>query len=106
MAKISDFDTTAPYEAEYIDINEIIGKPIIIKDVSPFENNKGKGVHALIECGGNEWRICTHGVVVVDSLGRAEVLEALKSGETIECKFVKVPSKTNNGREVLKLEDA
>ena len=105
MAKISDFDTTAPYEAEYIDINEIIGKPIIIKDVSPFENNKGKGVHALIECGGNEWRICTHGVVLVDRLSRTEILEALKT-ESIECKIVRVASGSDKSRQVLKLEDA
>lgn len=105
MAKISDFETSAPYEAEYIDINEIIGKPISIKDVSPFENNKGKGIHALIECDGNEYRICTHGVVLVDRLTRAEVLEALKT-ESIECKIVKVASGTDKSRQVLKLEDA
>ena len=105
MAKISEFSTTAPYEAEYIEVNDILGKPIKILGVTVFSNNKGPGAYALIELDGKQYRICTHGVVVVDSLGRAEVLKALEAGEVIECKFVKVPSKTNNGREVLKLED-
>ena len=105
MAKISDFETTSPYEAEYIEVDDIIGKPIIIHDVTPFENNKGKGIHALIECDGKEWRICTHGVVLTDKLSRTEILEALKT-ENIECKIVKVASSTDKTRQVLKLEDA
>jgi len=105
MAKISDFDTTAPYDAEYIDINEIIGKAISILDVTPFENNKGKGIHALIKYEGVPYRICTHGVVLVDRLSRAEVLNALKD-ESIECKIVRVASGSDKSRQVLKLEDA
>lgn len=105
MAKISDFETTSPYEAEYIEIDELIGKPIIIHDVTPFENNRGKGIHALIELDGKEFRICTHGIVLTDRLSRAEVLEALKT-ESIECKIVKVSSSTDKTRQVLKLEDA
>ena len=106
MAKISDFETTSPYEAEYIEVDEIVGKPIIIKDVTPFENNKGKGVHVLVVLDGKEYRICTHGVVLTDRLSRAEILEALKGGESIECKIVKVSSSTDKTRQVLKLEDA
>lgn len=105
MAKISDFDTTAPYEAEYIDINEIIGKAISIIDVTPFENNKGKGIHALIECEGKEYRLCTHGIVLVDRLTRTEVLDTLKT-ERIDCKIVRVASGSDKSRQVLKLEDA
>lgn len=105
MAKISDFETTSPYEAEYIEIDELIGKPIIIRDVTPFENNRGKGIHALIELDGKEFRICTHGIVLTDRLSRAEILEALKT-ESIECKIVKVSSSTDKTRQVLKLEDA
>ena len=105
MAKISEFSTTAPYEAEYIEVNDILGKPIKILGVTVFSNNKGPGAHALIELDGKQYRICTHGVVLTDRLSRAEVLDALKT-ESIECKIVKVSSSTDKTRQVLKLEDA
>lgn len=105
MAKISDIVMTSPYTAEYIEINDLIGKPIEIVDITPFENNKGKGVHALITLDGKEYRICTHGVVLTDKLSRAEIIAAVKE-EPIECKIVKVASRTDKSRQVLKLEDA
>lgn len=106
MAKISDFATTAPYDAEYLDVNAIIGKPITIMDVTVFENAKGKGVHILIQLDGKEYRLCTHGVAIVDTLGREEIGKALDEGDYITCKIVKVASQRDKSRQVLRLEDA
>lgn len=106
MAKISDFTTSAPYEADYVDIMSIVGENITIVDVKPFENVKGRGIHALItRADGKDARICTHGVAIVDMLSRTEVLDSLAAGDFIRCRFVKVQSTSDKTRQVLKLTD-
>lgn len=106
MAKLSDFKEGAPYDAPYVEIESIMGKPFKLKDCQYFENAKGPGVHALIDLNGDELRICSHGVSVTDTLRNPELIASLKAEGPIDCKFVRVKSKTNNGREVLKIVDA
>ena len=107
MAKISDFSTSNPFpEAEFIEVESILNKPIEILAVAGFENNKGPGVHILANIDGKECRLCSHGVAVCDTLDRSEIKELLDSGETIECKFVKQQSKKDPTKKVLKLVDA
>lgn len=106
MAKISDFVSASPYDADYIEIENILGKTVTLLDAEPFDNHKGQGVHALISMEGKEYRICSHGVAVTETLSKAELLDALKNGDYITCKFVKVPSKTNPQNRVIKLVDA
>ena len=106
MAKISDFNTTNPFpEAEYVEVDSILNKPIVILAVAGFENHKGPGVHILAKIDGKECRLCSHGVSICDTLDRSEIKETLESGETIECKFIKQQSKRNPENKVLKLVD-
>lgn len=105
MAKISEFSESAPYDAPYVDLNSIIGKNVIVEDMTPFENAKGKGVHLLCTIDGQECRICSHGVAVVDTFVREEIASLLDAGDTIECRFIKATSKTNPTRTVIKVVD-
>lgn len=106
MARISEVKGSNPFpDVDFIEIDSILNEPIEILKVETFENLKGPGIHILLSYKGREFRACSHGVAICDLLGRQEVKEHLEGGETIECKFVKVASKTNTANKVLKLVD-
>jgi len=106
MAKISDFKPTNPYpDAEYAELDSILDKQITLIDAEVFENKKGKGAHILAQIDGKEIRLCTHAVAIADLLAKEELQNALKSGDYIVCKFVKVKSESNPERQVIKLVD-
>lgn len=105
MAKISDFSAGNPFpEAEYVELETVMGKPMTIRNVEPFENHKGKGVHILAEMDGSIIRICSHAGAVTDTLSRPEIIEAALT-EGIALKFVKKISK-ETGNKYIGMEDA
>ena len=106
MAKISDFKSGNPFpEAEYVELQSILDKPVTIRDIVPFTNKKGEGVHILIEDGdGDMLRVCTHGGAVTDLLSADELIAAAKS-EGISLKFVKRKSE-QTGNTYIAMEDA
>lgn len=105
MAKISDFSAGNPFpEAEYVELETIMGKALTVKNVEPFENKKGPGVHILAELDGDIIRICTHAGAVTDTLSRPELIEAAQT-EGIGLKFVKKIGK-ESGKSYIGMEDA
>lgn len=70
-------------EAEFIDIKDLVGKDFDVRDVTPFENDKGNGVAALVLVAGKERRLVTHSIGVTKVLGSEEFRDALKDLETI-----------------------
>ena len=105
MAKISDFSAGNPFpEAEYVELETIMGKPVTIRNVEPFENKKGPGVHILAELDGDMVRICTHAGAVTDTLSRADIIEVAQT-EGIALKFVKKIGK-ESGKSYIGMEDA
>lgn len=105
MAKISAFKNTNPYpDADFVEVESILGKPIKVKGVEYFENEKGPGIHILADMDGDEIRICSHGVALVDQFNRTEIYDCLKD-DVIEGKFIKITSSKNKDRKVLKFVD-
>ena len=104
MVGISEFIGSNPYpDVPFVEVEAMVGKNVSIIGVTPFESTKGKGVHALLKCGDDELRICTHSLAITNILSKEEVKAALEAGETIDCRIVKRQSK--NGRPMLALED-
>lgn len=107
MAKISDFKAGNPFpEAEYVELMNIIDKPLTIRDIVPFTNKKGDGVHILVEdADGDELRICTHGGAITDMLSNDDLIAAAKSEGIGPMKFVRRKSE-ESGNTYIAMEDA
>lgn len=70
--------------AEFIDIKETIGKTMSVVDVTPFENDKGPGVAALVYFDNDKdgRKLVTHSVGVTKTLSSDEFVAAVaKYGE-------------------------
>lgn len=105
MAKISDFSAGNPFpEAEYVELETIMGKALTVRNVEPFENNKGPGVHILAELDGDIIRICTHAGAITDTLSRPDIIEAAQT-EGVGLRFVKKTSE-KTGNKYIGMEDA
>lgn len=107
MAKISDFKVGNPFpEAEYVELMDILDKPLTIRDIVPFTNKKGDGVHILAEdADGDVLRICTHAGAITEQLSEGGVIAAAKSEGVGPMRFVKRKSETS-GNTYIAMEDA
>ena len=107
MAKISDFKAGNPFpDAEYVELMQILDKPLTIRGIMPFSNKKGDGVHILVIDGdGDELRICTHGGAITDMLSNDELIAVAESEGIGPMKFVKRKSETS-GNVYIAMEDA
>ena len=107
MAKISDFKSGNPFpEAEYVELQAVLDKPLTIRDIVPFTNKKGAGVHILVEDeDGDMLRICTHGGAVTDMLSSDEIISAAKNEGIGPMKFVKRKAE-ESGNTYIGMEDA
>ena len=70
-------------DAEFIDIKDLVGTEFDVKDVTPFENDKGPGIASLIILDDKERRLVTHSIGVTKVLGSEEFMTALKDLGTI-----------------------
>lgn len=100
MATIISIDTivkkNAPFEEQYgvgsdayMSLDEACGKKLNIIDIKEFENDKGKGVFALIGIGDEFRYICTHSVGLTETLTKPEIQENLALGNQIQATIVK-----------------
>lgn len=107
MAKISDFKAGNPYpEAEYVELMDILDKPLTIRDIVPFTNKKGDGVHILVEdADGDALRICTHAGAITEQLSAGDIIAAAKAEGVGPMRFVKRKSETS-GNTYIAMEDA
>lgn len=82
---IKDNENNGFYDgAEFIDIKETVGKLMTVVAVTPFENDKGPGVAALVYFDGEEdgRKLVTHSIGVTKTLSSEEFLGAVeKYGE-------------------------
>lgn len=76
---------------EFIDIKELVNKTFDITELTPFENDKGPGVAAIIEIDGKPRKMVTHSIGVVktlisdsfnEALGEEKVTVTLKEGKS------------------------
>lgn len=69
--------------AEYMDIKNIINRPIEIEEVKMFENDKGAGAAVLCNDGEKTFYICTHSIGLVKTFGSDEFMTAVE-GEPVQ----------------------
>lgn len=82
MANWKDIKTQCTTEGfytgfEFIDIKELVNKTFDITELTPFENDKGPGVAAIIEIDGKPRKMVTHSIGVVKTLDSDSFNEAL-----------------------------
>lgn len=90
VISISELTQSRPFdeESEYITLDEVLDKALILKDVKEFENDKGPGVFALLAVDGETRHICTHSMGLVSKLSCDEVTTALAMGQDISCRII------------------
>lgn len=90
---------TAPFDDEYLDMEDARGREFVILDVVPFTNAKGEGVHIRVaENYDTEdertFRLCTHAVAIVKKLTSEAFTNALREGNLVKVAVTKRASKT------------
>lgn len=74
-------DGNGQYEdAEFIEVKELLGRDVEITSVTPFENEKGPGIIALVypDRGETPRKLVTHSLGITKVLGSEEFMTALR----------------------------
>lgn len=90
----------APFDDEFLDMEDARGREFVILDVVPFTNAKGEGVHIRVaENYDTEdertYRLCTHAVAIVKKLTSEAFTNALREGNLVKVAVTKRASKTS-----------
>ena len=95
MKSIMDYiKTESPFEnvgitaEDYMPIDDVLGKKIVIMDVMKFENEKGEGLYILFEIGDEMRYICTHAIGLVRPFDNIKVVNVVRD-EGLEAVIVK-----------------
>ncbi len=89
MANWNDIkkNSTAGFYDDYvfIDISELVDRIFDVLEVTEFDNEKGMGVAAVIDLGGDKRKMVTHSIGVTKTLTSPEFMEALEHEEVTVC---------------------
>lgn len=105
MRSISDLrEKTNDYfsDCEYIPMDELIDRDIVILDAAVFENRDGLPTAAIKACYPDQAgeptviKTTTHSGPIVDMLKTAQVIDLLAAGEPIGAKIIEKKSKNTN----------
>ena len=90
MSDIIEFrsEFSKPFDTQYKSIDEILNKPILIKDIAIIEFQGRQIIHILAEdLEGNEFAFRTSSKVIIKQLTQFE--KHLKEGKKLKCKITK-----------------
>lgn len=103
------FPDTELTEEDFVPIESIVGREIEIHETKTYENDRGPGIYILFRFATNKKDpepykyTATHSINLCSILTKDMVVEALNSGDCLECKLVKRPSKRDGSKTVYTL---
>ena len=98
------YENNCPFEdygcdsEDFITLENVLGKDVLVHAVKEFENDKGPGVYVLIYTDVRFRYICTHSVTITAKLTTDKVKEILRNDtdDTIKVRFVRRKSKKSD----------
>ena len=96
-------------EEDFVPIESLVGREIEICDTKTYENDKGPGIYILFRFATDKKEpapykyTATHSINLTSILTKDMVQEALETGDVLECKIVKRPSKRDGSKTVYTL---